>query len=156
MEPTRQYLDESGISANTAAAANLILVSGRHVAYNVATASYAIATGIFSLGGTLLQQGLTATGQQLYPHLVSFMENVIDGGNVQPSPQQITDSNTSTRLENTTGDIHYTSSTLTKEENIFSAEPPPDALVENVSYSTLPPAVDSTLVEDNPAANNEV
>ena len=124
-----------------------MLVGGRYLVYNVATATYSIATGIFSIGGTLVQQGLSATGQQLYPQLVNFMENIIDGGNDSPS-RQIANVHIETKeSEQKTGDIHYTPSTQAKEENVFNTQRSV-AETEEVSHASLPPS-DITIPSDS-------
>lgn len=61
------------------AATNVLLTGSRVILLNVASTTYSLATNAFNIGGQLLNEGLVATGNQLYPHLVTFMENIIDG-----------------------------------------------------------------------------
>ena len=80
-----------------------------------------LATNIFSISGQVLQHGLAATGNQLYPHLVQFMENVIDGD----QPQRLITNPVANppNSSETTGDIHFTQSLQHTEENIHLDKP---------------------------------
>jgi hypothetical protein len=144
VQPTREYLDSSGITATSTAAANVVLENGRVLLYNVATRTYSLATNLFSISGQILRNGLVATGNQLYPHFVDFMGNVIDGER-RHITNQPTNNNPTTPLatnappelsvdeiessipkdqpveqERITGDIHYTPSTQQPEENVHA------------------------------------
>jgi hypothetical protein len=143
VQPTREYLDSSGITATSTAAANVVLENGRVLLYNVATTTYSLATNLFSISGQILRNGLVATGNQLYPHFVDFMGNVIDGERrhitnqptINPTTPLATNPPTELSVdeiessipkdqpveqERITRDIHYTLSTQQPEENVHA------------------------------------
>lgn len=130
INPTREFLDQSGITHNTQEAGNQILEGGRVVAIQVASATLAIATNVIQFSFQLLQGGITNFGNQLYPHLIAFLETVIDGSNTSTSPNASSNSTTNLSIsdqmqpnpmnQSTTGDVHYTSSQTGQEENLYA------------------------------------
>jgi hypothetical protein len=96
---------------------------GGVVLYNVATTTYSLAWNAVSLGGQLLQNGVVATGNSLYPHLISFMENIIDGDNV-PRIIQAVEGPTMLQVDNeakdnkdVTPDVIFTDSTVIQHQD---------------------------------------
>lgn len=129
INPTREFLDQSGITHNAQEASNQILEGGRVVAIQVATATLAIASNVIQFSFQLIQGGITNFGNQVYPHLMTFLENVIDGSNgtdsTNPSSSttnlSISDQMQANPMNTpTTGDVHFTSSHTGQEENLYA------------------------------------